>query len=77
MDWRKHIALDPNICHGRACITGTRVMVSTVLDNLADGLSSDEILASYPGLIRDDLRAVMGYAAALATERIIPLDEAG
>jgi uncharacterized protein (DUF433 family) len=77
MDWRKHIAIDPSVCHGRACVAGTRVTVASVLDNLADGLSPEEILVSYPSLRRDDIRAVMGYAAALASDRVIPLEEAG
>ena len=41
MDWRNHIIVDPAICHGQACIKGTRVMVSVILDNLAENL--DEI----------------------------------
>ena len=39
MNWRDHITVDPEVCHGRACITNTRVLVTTVLDNLAAGLS--------------------------------------
>ena len=63
MDWREHIVVDPNICHGKACIKGTRVMVSTVLDNLAAGLSVDEILHSYPSLTVRAIQAVLAYAA--------------
>ena len=53
MDWQKHISVDPQVCHGKACIRGTRVMVSVVLDNLAAGLSVDEVLQSYPSLTRE------------------------
>ncbi len=66
MNWRNHITVDPGICHGRACITGTRVMVTTVLDNLASGLDPDEITRSYPSLTRESVRAAVCYAAELA-----------
>ena len=72
MEWRERISVDPNVCHGRACIQGTRIMVSVVLDNLAAGRSADEILASYPSLTNEDLRAAMAYAAEIARERVIP-----
>ena len=45
MKWSDYITVDPQVCHGKACIKGTRIMVSVVLDNLADGLSADEIIA--------------------------------
>ena len=71
--WRDLISVDPNICHGSACVKGTRIMVSVVLDNLAAGLPHDEILASYPSLSEDGLRAVLAYAAELARERVVQL----
>jgi len=74
MKWQERITVDPLVCHGKACINGTRIMVSVVLDNLAVGLSWDEILASYPSLVKEDLEAAIGYAAELARERIIPLE---
>jgi uncharacterized protein (DUF433 family) len=73
MNWRNHITVDPGICHGRACITGTRVMVTTVLDNLASGLDPDEITRSYPSLTRESIRAAVCYAAELAKERVISI----
>lgn len=73
MDWRERISVDPNVCHGKACIKGTRVMVSVVLDNLAAGLTSEEIAGSYPSLTRDDIHAAIAYAADLARERVLPL----
>ena len=48
MTWQDHITVNPSLCHGKACIKGTRIMVSVVLDNLATGLSADEIISSYP-----------------------------
>lgn len=73
MDWRKHISVDPQVCHGKACIRGTRVMVSVILDNLADGESPENILKSYPSLKRDDLQAAISYAAELARERFVAI----
>jgi uncharacterized protein (DUF433 family) len=73
MNWRDYIATDPNICHGQACIRGTRIPVSVVLDNLAAGLSETEIIESYPALGGDGIRAATAYAAELARERIVAL----
>ena len=73
MDWREHITVDPAVCHGQACIKGTRIMVAVVLDNLADGLPTDEILQSYPSLKAEDVQATVAYAADLAREWTIPL----
>lgn len=74
MNWRNRISVDPLVCHGKACIKGTRVMVSVVLDNLADGESEESILKSYPSLGHDDVLAAIAYAAELARERIVPPD---
>lgn len=71
MDWRTRITIDPAVCHGKACIKGTRIMASVVLDNLAVGQSPDEILRLYPTLRPEDLTAVMAYAAELARERVV------
>ncbi len=50
MNWRDRITVDPLVCHGKACIKGTRIMVSVILDNLAEGVGEMEILKSYPSL---------------------------
>jgi len=71
MDWRKYITVDTSVCHGKPCIRGARIMVSVVLDNLAAGLSVEEILRSYPLLRREDINAAIAYAAELARERIV------
>ncbi|MBA2691790.1 MAG: DUF433 domain-containing protein [Rubrobacter sp.] len=73
MQWREHISVDPNVCHGQACIKGTRVMVSVVLDNLADGASREEILRDYPSLTDESIHAALAYAAELARERVVSL----
>jgi uncharacterized protein (DUF433 family) len=73
MDWRERITVDPLVCHGKACIKGTRVMVSVILDNLAEGVSEEEILKSYPSLNTEDIKAAISYAAELARERSVSL----
>lgn len=73
MNWRERISVDPQVCHGKPCVAGTRVMVSVILDNLAAGQSVDEILASYPTVTAEGVRAALAYAADLARERLVPL----
>ncbi len=73
MNWRERIIIDPRICHGKACIKGTRIMVSVILDNLAAGASYHEILNSYPSLSSQDIHAAIAYAAELARERVVSL----
>lgn len=75
MDWQERITVNPSICHGKACIKGTRVMVSVILDNLAANVATDEILKSYPSLTVEDIHAAVSYAAELARERVILLPE--
>ena len=66
MDWREFISVDPQVCHGRPCVAGTRVLVSVLLDNLAAGKSLEEILEFYPGVTPEAVRAALAYAADLA-----------
>jgi len=73
MSWQDYIVVDPAVCHGKACIKGTRIMVSVVLDNLAASLAPDEILRSYPSLSREALQAAITYAAELARERVVAI----
>jgi uncharacterized protein (DUF433 family) len=68
MDWRTRISSAPDICHGKACITGTRIMVSVVLDNLAAGTDVAELLRLLPSLRAQDVAAAIAYAAELARE---------
>lgn len=74
--WRDRITADPAVCHGKACIRGTRIPVAVVLDNLAAGVSEAEILSSYPSLTLDDLHAAFAYAAELARETLIAVPRA-
>ena len=73
MNWRDHITSDPNVCHGQACIAGTRVMVSVILDNLAAGRTPDQIVAAYPAVTREAIQAAIAFAADLARERQLPM----
>ncbi|RKX87533.1 MAG: hypothetical protein DRP58_02620 [Spirochaetes bacterium] len=73
MKWQDYVTVDPEICHGKACIKGTRIPVSVILDNLAEGLSFEEILASYPSLTKEAIRAAIAYAAELTREKIISI----
>ncbi len=73
MNWNDYITADSDVCHGNACIKGTRIMVSVVLDNLAAGLSIEDVLRSYPTLTRESVLAAISYAADLARERIISM----
>ncbi|MHB8521660.1 MAG: DUF433 domain-containing protein [Limisphaerales bacterium] len=73
MNWRERISTDPQICHGQACINGTRIMVSVILDNLAAKVASAEILRSYPSLTPEDIDAAVAYAAELARERVLQM----
>ena len=72
-NWRERISVDPNVCHGRTVIKGTRIMVSIILDNLAAGVPRKTILMDYPSLINEDIDAALQYAADLTNERIIPI----
>ena len=71
MDRRDYITVDPEVCHGKACIAGTRVLVTTVLDNLAVGLDPEEIARSYPSVSPEAARAALRHAAAPAGERVV------
>ena len=73
MDWRQHITVDANVCHGQACITGTRIMVSVIPDNLNAGLTAEEIAESYPSVSAEAVTASLQYGMELARERTVPL----
>ncbi len=72
-DWKERISIDPNVCHGRPCIKGTRIWVSLIVENLAAGVSEKELLEAYPQLTIEDIRAALAYAAEMTRERVIPI----
>lgn len=63
MNLLDRIAMDPTIRFGKPCVRGTRISVGDVLEYLAGGMSENEILADFPQLTRDDIRACFAYAA--------------
>ena len=69
----QRISIDPKVCFGKACIRGTRIWVSLILENLAEGVTEAELLEAYPQLRLEDIRAAMAYAAEMTRERIIPI----
>jgi uncharacterized protein (DUF433 family) len=72
-NWKERISLNPAICHGKACIRGTRIMVSVIVDNVAAGVSREEIRSSYPALTSADIEAALAYAAELTREGAVDL----
>ena len=74
INWREHLASDPKICGGQLCAKGTRVLVTVILDSLAEGASREEIIHSYPSLQPQHIDAAVAYAAELAHEEsLLPL----
>ncbi len=69
------ISIDPRICHGQACIRGTRIPVHQVVRMLAHGDTIAALLAAYSSITREDLLACLDYAASLAEEQVTPLDD--
>jgi len=67
-DWQERISVHPDVCHGRPCIRGTRIMVSLLLDYIQAGEPTEAILEQYPQLAAEDVRAALAYAAWLAHE---------
>jgi uncharacterized protein (DUF433 family) len=76
MDWRERISVDPDICYGKACIRGTRVMVWVILDSLGAG-ESPEVIARDHRIELEDVRAALMYAGELAREWIVVLPVSG
>ena len=68
MDYAAFFIRDPNICGGQLIVRGTRVTVRTILASLAEGANEDQILADFPTLTREAVRAVIAFAAASAEE---------
>lgn len=69
----QRISIDPGVCFGKPCIRGTRIWVSLILDFLANGMSIEEILAEYPQLTKEDVRAAIAYGAEMARERYVEI----
>ena len=67
----QRISIDPAVCFGRPCIRGHRVWVSLVLDRLAEGASVEELVADYPGIVREDVLACIAYGAEMTRGRTV------
>jgi len=70
----ERIYIDSNICHGQACVKGTRIPVHQILGMLANGDTVEALLEAYPSLQRDDIAACLNYAATLTEEQVTPLE---
>ena len=70
----ERISIDANICHGQACVRGTRIPVHQVVHMLANGDSIEELLTDFPSLTREDVLACLEYAASLAEEQVTPIE---
>jgi uncharacterized protein (DUF433 family) len=75
MKWQDRISVSPNVCHGKPCIKGTRVLVSVVLADVAVGEPFETIMSGYH-IEREDIQAALFFAADLAPDRYVPLPEA-
>jgi len=68
----ERITFDPRVMGGRACIRGMRITVSVIVNLVANGMTTDEILTEYPDLEGADIREALQYAASLASEEVHP-----
>jgi uncharacterized protein (DUF433 family) len=71
----ERISIDPSVCHGQACIKGTRIPVHQIVRMLANGDRIEQLLEDYPSLATEDIYACLNYAASLAEEQITPIDK--
>ena len=67
------VSIDPNICHGQACVKGTRIPVHQIVRMLANGDTVDDLLAEFSSLSREDIMACLDYAAELTEEQVTPI----
>ncbi len=70
----ERVTINPKVCHGQACIKGTRIPVHLILRMLANSDTIEELLTEYPSLTREDILACFDYAASLAEEQVTPLE---
>ncbi|MBK5100360.1 MAG: DUF433 domain-containing protein [Desulfobacteraceae bacterium] len=70
----ERISINPKVCHGQACVKGTRIPVYQIIRMIANGDTIDELLKEYPSIKREDILACLDYAAALAEEQVTPIE---
>jgi uncharacterized protein (DUF433 family) len=73
----ERISINPNICHGQACVKGTRIPVHQIVHMIANGDTIDDLLKEYPSLTKEDVAACLEYAAMLAEEEVSPIEALG
>ena len=71
----ERISIDSKVCHGQACIKGTRIPVHQIVAMLANGDTMDDLLKAYPSIEREDILACLEYAAVLAEEEVSPIEK--
>lgn len=71
INWKEHIIIDPDLHHGDPCIKGTRIPVTTIVGSLADGMTTDEIIAAYPQLTVVEVQAALAYAADVMRQELL------
>lgn len=78
VNWRERIVIDSAIHHGEPCIKGTRVPVSVIVGSIADGDAPERIIAAWPQLTGDDIKAALKFAAeAVSNADFVPLQRDG
>lgn len=70
----QRISVDPDVCHGQACVKGTRIPVHQIVRMLANGDTIEDLLKEYPSITREDILACLDYAASLAEEQVSPIE---
>lgn len=70
----ERIVVNPGICHGQACVKGTRIPVHQIVHMLANGDTTEDLLSEYPSLQKEDVIACLDYAASLAEEEVAPIE---
>ena len=70
------ISINPKVCHGQACVKGTRIPVHQILRMLANGDTIEDLIEDYPSLKTEDILACLNYAASLAEEQVSPIENA-
>ena len=70
----ERISIEPKVCHGQACIKGTRIPVHQIVHMLANGDTIEDLLKEYPSLQREDILACLDSAASLAEEQVTPIE---
>ncbi len=74
MNLMNRIQIDPAVCHGQPCVRGTRIPVWLIIQYLANGDTADQVVAAYPTISHEDIKACLAYAAELTRERVVPVE---